>query len=38
MDFLGLRTLSIIERAKALIRATLSPEVIRATVRAGAEG
>ncbi len=33
MDFLGLRTLSIIERAKSLIRATLSPEVIAATVR-----
>ena len=36
MDFLGLRTLSIIEKAKALIRQTLSPEVIRATVAAGA--
>jgi DNA polymerase III subunit alpha len=28
MDFLGLRTLSIIERAKALIRETLEPEAI----------
>jgi DNA polymerase-3 subunit alpha len=35
MDFLGLRTLSIIEKAKALIRATLSPEVIRKTVEEG---
>lgn len=32
MDFLGLRTLSIIEKAKALIRATLTAPVIRATV------
>ncbi len=35
MDFLGLRTLSIIEKAKSLIRATLSPEMIRASVEAG---
>jgi DNA polymerase III subunit alpha len=34
MDFLGLRTLSIIERAKKLIRESLSPEVIRRTVTA----
>ena len=33
MDFLGLRTLSIIEKAKKLIRETLSPEAIRAAVR-----
>lgn len=32
MDFLGLRTLSIIERAKELIHQTLDPETIRATV------
>ncbi len=32
MDFLGLRTLSIIERAKKLIRESLSPEVIHRTV------
>jgi len=35
MDFLGLRTLSIIEKAKALIRASLSPEMIRKSVEAG---
>jgi len=34
MDFLGLRTLSIIERAKKLIRETLTPEAIRAAVGA----
>ncbi|MEX0776658.1 MAG: DNA polymerase III subunit alpha [Phycisphaeraceae bacterium] len=34
MDFLGLRTLSIIERAKQLIRATLAPEAIGSTVSA----
>ena len=32
MDFLGLRTLSIIERAKLLIRQSLPPEVITQTV------
>ncbi len=32
MDFLGLRTLSIIERARQLVRADLDPEVIRRTV------
>src|SRR5690606_3286480 len=32
MDFLGLRTLSIIERAKLLISQTLSREVIESTV------
>lgn len=32
MDFLGLRTLSIIERAKLLIRQSLSTKQIRATV------
>ncbi|MEM8963453.1 MAG: DNA polymerase III subunit alpha [Acidobacteriota bacterium] len=32
MDFLGLRTLSIIERARVLVGKTLPPEVIRATV------
>ncbi|MFP4224787.1 MAG: DNA polymerase III subunit alpha [Phycisphaeraceae bacterium] len=32
MDFLGLRTLSIIERAKALVRQTLRPDVIRRSV------
>ncbi len=32
MDFLGLRTLSIIERAKQLIRASLSEETIRAAL------
>ncbi len=32
MDFLGLRTLSIIERARKLIRASLSPETVRKTV------
>ncbi|MCX5662901.1 MAG: DNA polymerase III subunit alpha [Planctomycetota bacterium] len=35
MDFLGLRTLSIIERAKKLIRETLSTQTIRDTVLAG---
>ncbi|NJL73283.1 MAG: hypothetical protein HC888_17980 [Candidatus Competibacteraceae bacterium] len=35
MDFLGLRTLSIIEKARALIRATLDEETIRATVSTG---
>ncbi len=33
MDFLGLRTLSIIERAKKLIRESLTPEQIAKTVR-----
>jgi len=32
MDFLGLRTISIIERAKKLIRETLPPEAIRAAI------
>ena len=32
MDFLGLRTLSIIERARQLVAAKLDPEVIRSTV------
>ncbi len=32
MDFLGLRTLSIIERARDLVAKTLDPEVIRATI------
>jgi len=32
MDFLGLRTLSILERARQLVRDNLDPEVIRATV------
>ncbi|MBL8747378.1 MAG: DNA polymerase III subunit alpha [Phycisphaerae bacterium] len=32
MDFLGLRTLSVIERAKKLIRETLSEEAIRAAL------
>jgi len=32
MDFLGLRTLSVVERAKQLIRETLSEEAIRAAV------
>ncbi len=32
MDFLGLRTLSIIERARQLIRASLDEQTIRATV------
>ncbi|MFG0328857.1 MAG: DNA polymerase III subunit alpha [Phycisphaerales bacterium] len=32
MDFLGLRTLSIIERSKALIRESLTEEVIRETL------
>ena len=32
MDFLGLRTLSIIERAKELVSATLDEDTIRATV------
>ena len=36
MDFLGLRTLSIIERARKLIRQTLDEETIRKTV-AGSE-
>ncbi len=35
MDFLGLRTLSIIERARQLIRKTLSEEQIRAAVESG---
>ncbi|HVZ92872.1 MAG TPA: DNA polymerase III subunit alpha [Phycisphaerales bacterium] len=35
MDFLGLRTLSIIERAKKLIRETLSDEEIRRAVGGG---
>ncbi|MCE9589864.1 MAG: DNA polymerase III subunit alpha [Planctomycetes bacterium] len=38
MDFLGLRTLSIIEKAKTLIRASLSSETIRDTVLAGRQG
>ncbi|USO00121.1 MAG: DNA polymerase III subunit alpha [Phycisphaeraceae bacterium] len=38
MDFLGLRTLSIIERAKGLIRETLGEEEIRAAVGKGSEG
>ncbi len=37
MDFLGLRTLSTIERAKANIRATLSPEAIRRAVAHSAD-
>ncbi len=36
MDFLGLRTLSVIERAKRLVRQTLDEETIRAAVQ-GAE-
>lgn len=32
MDFLGLRTLSIIERARQLVRQTLDPATVRATV------
>jgi DNA polymerase-3 subunit alpha len=32
MDFLGLRTLSVVERAKHLIRTTLSDDAIRAAV------
>ena len=32
MDFLGLRTLSIIERAKTLIRASLDSDAIRTTI------
>ncbi len=32
MDFLGLRTLSILERARKLIQDTLTPETIRQTV------
>ncbi|MAE64251.1 MAG: DNA polymerase III subunit alpha [Phycisphaeraceae bacterium] len=35
MDFLGLRTLSIIERARHLVRATLDEATIRASVGAG---
>ncbi len=35
MDFLGLRTLSIIERARKLIRGSLDDKTIRATVDAG---
>ncbi len=38
MDFLGLRTLSIIERAKNLIKASLSQETIRHTVKGGGNG
>lgn len=34
MDFLGLRTLSVIEKARQLIRATLPEDVIRRTVGA----
>lgn len=37
MDFLGLRTLSIIERCRSLIRETLSPEAIRAAVGVDAD-
>ncbi|MEE9211395.1 MAG: DNA polymerase III subunit alpha, partial [Phycisphaeraceae bacterium] len=37
MDFLGLRTLSIIERAKQLIRETLDEQTIRRTVMSGDE-
>lgn len=32
MDFLGLRTLSIIERARQLVMETLEPEVVRRTI------
>ena len=35
MDFLGLRTLSIIERARQLIQQTLDPETIQRTVAPG---
>ncbi len=35
MDFLGLRTLSIIERARQLIRQSLDDRTIRATINAG---
>ncbi|HEX7010090.1 MAG TPA: DNA polymerase III subunit alpha [Phycisphaeraceae bacterium] len=35
MDFLGLRTLSIIERAKQLVRQTLDEKTIRETVNTG---
>lgn len=38
MDFLGLRTLSIIERAKALTKKSLPKDVIRETVRSGSTG
>jgi DNA polymerase-3 subunit alpha len=37
MDFLGLRTLSIIERAKSLIRETLEPRAIWRAIRHDAE-
>lgn len=37
MDFLGLRTLSVIERAKALIRSTLPLEEIWKSIRADGE-
>jgi len=37
MDFLGLRTISVVERAKKLIRATLSEEEIWKAVGRGAE-
>ncbi|MEX0887647.1 MAG: DNA polymerase III subunit alpha, partial [Phycisphaeraceae bacterium] len=35
MDFLGLRTLSIIERAKNLVRETLDPAIVHEAVSAG---
>jgi DNA polymerase-3 subunit alpha len=35
MDFLGLRTLSIIEKAKELIRNTLGPKAVRGIVNTG---
>jgi DNA polymerase-3 subunit alpha len=38
MDFLGLRTLSIIERARKLIHQTLDDKTIRQTVRARRDG
>ncbi len=37
MDFLGLRTLSVIERAKKLVRQTLTESVVAATVERDAE-
>ncbi len=38
MDFLGLTTLSIIERCRQLVRETLTPEAIAAAAPGGAEG
>jgi DNA polymerase-3 subunit alpha len=38
MDFLGLRTLTIIERARQLVRQTLEGQAIRAAVRGGDQG